>query len=207
MLPKQPVTPQTPMPDWMTVDQILQYTGFQGEWFDPNDVEHYLKSKGVIVDANSSWAELDVTVVPTLEEATTAVGLDSFTSSAPGTEAENSESSETGPSLHGVGDVVADAGTDVDLSMQFETWSAIPAISNPNLLLGDNYSIAGAASKKKLDVDNFIRSKPSLKVPHCFGHADADLAIIEQAFCLGRTPGWRKEAIDSAIAASVHEAV
>lgn len=193
MLPRQSLTPQTPMPDWMTVDQIIQYTGFQGEWFDPNDVEQYLKSKGVIVNANSSWAELDGTGVPTLEEARIVAGLDSFSSSAPGTEAESSESSEflfaSEPSLHGVGDVVADASTDVDLSMQFETWSTGPVISNHNLLIGDKYSITGAASKKKLDVENFIR------------------AIIEQAFCLGRTPGWRKEAIDSAIAASVHEAV
>ena len=209
MRPRQPLTPQTPMPDWMTVDQIIQYTGFQGDWFDPNDVEHYLKSRGVLVDANSSWAELDVTVAPILE-ATTAAGLDSFTSSAPSTEAESPKNSEqciaSGNSLHGVSDFVADASTEVDLSMQFENWSASPLDSNPDLLLGDNYSIAGAASEKMLDVDNFVRSKPSLKVPQPKSlHADADLAIIEQAFCLGRTPGWRKEAIDSAIAGSVHE--
>ncbi|KAL8826114.1 MAG: hypothetical protein Q9191_003996 [Dirinaria sp. TL-2023a] len=210
MLPRQSFTPQTPMPDWMTVDQIIQYTGFQGEWFDPNDVEQYLKSRGVIVDANSSWAELDVTGVPTSEEASIVAGLDSFSSSAPGTEAESSESSESlvasEPSLPGVGEV-ADASTDADLSTQFEPWSTSPAISSQSLLIGDKYSIAGAASKKILDVESFIRSKPSLKAPGCPWHADAALAIIEQAFCLGRTPGWRKEAIDSAIAASVHEAV
>lgn len=181
-LPRRSLTPQTPLPDWMTVDQIIKHTGFQGEWFDPNDVEHYLKSKGVIVDANSSWADFDVTMVSTLDATPLA-----------GPEVERPKNSELPITdrtlLHDVNDLVADASTDVDSSMQFENWSANPVAFNQDLLFGDNYSIAGAASKKMLDVECFIRT------------------IIEQAFCLGRTPGWRKEAIDSAIAASMREAV
>lgn len=58
---------ETPVPDWMTVEQIIELTGYQGEWFDPHDVEQYLRSKGLQLDAQSTWLELDINEVPSLE--------------------------------------------------------------------------------------------------------------------------------------------
>ena len=42
-------------------------TGYQGEWFDPHDVEHYLRAKGLRLDGLSTWLDLDVNEVPALE--------------------------------------------------------------------------------------------------------------------------------------------
>lgn len=57
MGPRISAIAETPVPDSMTVEEIVEMVGFQGEWFDPNDVEHYLKSKGLVLDEHSSWAE------------------------------------------------------------------------------------------------------------------------------------------------------
>ena len=53
-------------------------TGYQGEWFDPNDVEHYLRAKGLRLDGLSTWLDLDVNEVPALE----ATGLNASASPA-----------------------------------------------------------------------------------------------------------------------------
>ena len=42
-------------------------TGYQGDWFDPHDVEHYLRAKGLRLDELSTWLDLDVNEVPALE--------------------------------------------------------------------------------------------------------------------------------------------
>ena len=152
--------PQTPMPEWMTIDQVIEYTGFQGDWFDPNDVEHYLKSKGVHVDAKSSLAEFDVTVDPTLK-ALTATPFSSFTSSATGSEPESHKNAELpmagGSPLQGISDLVADASTDVDFATHLERWSSSPGAS----LIDGDFAVSSTRSKQMLDVDKFISSKLS----------------------------------------------
>ena len=67
MGPQLSVLAETPVPDSMSMTEIIEMVGFQGEWFDPNDVEHYLKSKGLFLSEQSSWAELNVDAVPSLE--------------------------------------------------------------------------------------------------------------------------------------------
>ncbi|KAL8788213.1 MAG: hypothetical protein Q9195_007428 [Heterodermia aff. obscurata] len=67
MGPRRSTQAETPVPDWMTVDQIIEMTGYQGEWFDPHDVEQYLRAKGLQLDGLSTWLELDVNEVPALE--------------------------------------------------------------------------------------------------------------------------------------------
>ena len=152
--------PQTPVPKWMTIDQVIEHCGFQGEWFDPNDVEHYLKSKGVHVDARSSLVELDVTVDPILK-APASTPFSSFTSSSTGSEPESHSNAELpmagGSPLHVISDVVADATTDVDFAMQ---------ASHQNPLVEDNYAFPSARSKQILDVDKFINSKASSITTH-----------------------------------------
>lgn len=41
------------------IGQIVERVGFDGEWFDSNDVEQYLRSKGLYLDGQSSIVELD----------------------------------------------------------------------------------------------------------------------------------------------------
>ncbi len=59
--PLRPSQPETPVPDAMMIEQIVERVGLDGEWFDSNDVEQYLQSKGVYLDAQSSLVELNET--------------------------------------------------------------------------------------------------------------------------------------------------
>ncbi len=58
--PMRPSAPETPVPKELTMTQIIQLVGFEGEWFDSNDVEQYLRSRGLYLDARSSWVEVEV---------------------------------------------------------------------------------------------------------------------------------------------------
>lgn len=51
--------PDNPMPDCSTTEEVAEKIGYDGEWFDPNDVEQYLRSKGIRLDGPSSIVELD----------------------------------------------------------------------------------------------------------------------------------------------------
>lgn len=51
---------ETPVSKELGIEQIVELTGFDGEWFDSNDVELYLRSLGLYLDGQSSWVELDV---------------------------------------------------------------------------------------------------------------------------------------------------
>ena len=56
--PSLPRRGLTPIPDSMTSSEIVDYAGVGGEWFDSNDVEQYLRTKGLKLDAQSSWVEI-----------------------------------------------------------------------------------------------------------------------------------------------------
>ena len=58
MGPSLPRQGLTPIPDSMTPSEIVDYAGVGGEWFDSNDVEQYLRTKGLKLDAQSSWVEI-----------------------------------------------------------------------------------------------------------------------------------------------------
>lgn len=48
-----------------TTDLSVEILGFEGEWFDPHDVEGYLAEKGISIDPASSFAEADVDFIST----------------------------------------------------------------------------------------------------------------------------------------------
>lgn len=56
--PSRPRRGLTPIPDSWTQSEIIDYAGVGGEWFDSNDVEQYLRTKGLKLDARSSWVEI-----------------------------------------------------------------------------------------------------------------------------------------------------
>lgn len=55
-LARQPETP--PVPNSMAVSEIIKTAGMEGEWFDANDVEQYLRSKGLLLDGQSQIVEI-----------------------------------------------------------------------------------------------------------------------------------------------------
>ena len=67
--PRRLSHPETPLPGSLKVNQIIERAGFGGEWFDSNDVEQYLRSKGLYLDGQSSVVELcEEDPVPALDD-------------------------------------------------------------------------------------------------------------------------------------------
>ena len=50
----------TPVRDEDFPDRLVEVANIEGEWLDPNDVEQYLKTKGLYLDGQSSIAEIEV---------------------------------------------------------------------------------------------------------------------------------------------------
>ena len=59
LAPRRQLDAETPVPDSLTLEQVIQLTGCDGEWLDSNDVEQYLRSKGINIDGESNWVEID----------------------------------------------------------------------------------------------------------------------------------------------------
>lgn len=59
------LSPETPQPENATTEQLLTLTGWDGEWFDANDVEQYLRAeKGLRLDGQSAFGEVEVPLSP-----------------------------------------------------------------------------------------------------------------------------------------------
>ena len=58
MGPRRLAQPETPVPDSMKIADIVQKLRMEGNWFDSSDVEQYLRSKGLNLDAQSSLVEI-----------------------------------------------------------------------------------------------------------------------------------------------------
>lgn len=74
--PNRPIEPETPVDNSLSTDEIARLLGFDGEWFDSNDVEQYLRSKGIFLDSRSSFVEVDdiFSIEPPLEDNLPSVG-------------------------------------------------------------------------------------------------------------------------------------
>ena len=57
--PRPPLLPEKSV-DGLDATAIMELTGVEGEWFDSNDVEQYLRTKGVFLDGQSAWAEINI---------------------------------------------------------------------------------------------------------------------------------------------------
>lgn len=55
-----------------TIDLSVELSRFEGEWFDPHDVEGYLAEKGIFIDPASSFVEADIEVMSPSHEVSSA---------------------------------------------------------------------------------------------------------------------------------------
>lgn len=46
--------------DNLSTDMTVEVAGFEGEWFDPYDVQGYLEEKGIFIDPSASFAEAEI---------------------------------------------------------------------------------------------------------------------------------------------------
>ena len=86
MGPSRPLNPEKIVSESLSNYERVDYAGVGGEWFDSNDVEQYLRTKGLQLDSHSSIVEYvepeadllpDVEKVPALSSTTTSSSYDS----------------------------------------------------------------------------------------------------------------------------------
>jgi len=172
MGPRRSTIAETPVPDSMTVKEIIEMVGFQGEWFDPNDVEHYLNSKGLVLDEQSSWAELAVDAVPSLETAVTSA-VESSASSSRGTDPSSPEDANSifpevsvlrgGDQLWSVAmENNSDYTNNGDDTQVHEMSLEAKALAESTPFFNDDYFFSSKNTKSAVDVDKFVSSRSSL---------------------------------------------
>lgn len=173
MGPRRSMMAETPVPDWMTVEQIIEITGFQGEWFDPNDVEQYLRSKGLQLDAQSTWLELDVNEIPSLETTqlngptSPAESFPDIEPSSPG----NTEPRYSGEPVVHVAENSSSLGladaSYVDLNLSFTDPLAKTKSISSDLAYATASLMGHGIPKKVVDVEKFIDSEYSHSIYYC----------------------------------------
>lgn len=217
MGPRRSVLAETPMPDSMTVTEIIDRVGFQGDWYDPNDVEHYLRSKGLVLSEQSSWAELGENAVPMLE-APEVPAAGSPVSSGPGTGPPSPRNEDPLATVNPVlqdtdyfwSNTAANVLDNAISNVETQGANMPPVTKEPgsNISLpffDDSYSFLNLTKRKVVNVDKFVGSRSRRSLTRWRANLTLYAAIVNDAVCLGRTPGWRKSTIDSALAMSLQE--
>ena len=62
-----------------SMQEMLDNIGFGGTWFDSHDVEQYLRTKGIYLDGQSSFIEVDPTVLAMIKSSTISTNSDGRT--------------------------------------------------------------------------------------------------------------------------------
>lgn len=172
--------PETPVPETMTVEQVIESVGFGGEWFDANDVEQYLRSKGLFLDGQSSVVELQDVGESTpgsqenLEVPATSPGTSSSLDSSGGPHSPHNAdlNSQIHPFLQGTDYFFSEDNVNLaevpdvnmDLSLGDFDYSAISVgakTSAPDLdlsALGDDMPTFNTKMRKFIDVEKFLDS-------------------------------------------------
>ena len=188
MGPRRELGPRFPVrdvPDW----ERIKYAGVTGEWFDSNDVDQYLRSKGLYIDSTTTVIELNEPLdssLPGVHEmpSSTSATSTSFPDSGSGSDSPGNASLPWGPVRHG--NIQSQAGG----SSQFEQSNGQPAINldmspGPNIIDFDdsgpafNFNMSTgfqpvqpveeAKVKKLLDVDAFLESESNQAPYHLSG--------------------------------------
>ena len=66
MGPRPAMNVETPLDPSLDINAVVKLMGLEGEWFDSNDVEQYLRTKGIFLDGQSNWAVVDLATEPNL---------------------------------------------------------------------------------------------------------------------------------------------
>ncbi|MCJ1248106.1 hypothetical protein MMC30_005321 [Trapelia coarctata] len=216
---QQSVGPYPPKNPWVPVAEadyprnLVQFANIEGIWFDANDVEQYLKSKGLFIDGRASIAEIVV------EEPVPGLTGDLITGSPTSLSNESTADPQSPPQ----GDILSVP----DLFAQNTTY--MPETSNPGgvpYLQSSLYDFMNAgdistawmdSGPAKTQMDLNMSQPTMLPEFNFFDFAprkrklaiDVDRlldALNEKAVCLGRAPGYRQDDVDAALNKVMQEA-
>lgn len=215
MGPYPPFDPELPKDPSLTIEQIVEQIGFGGEWFDASDVENYLRIKGVHLDGNSSVVEVKkLEEVPPISSPNTSSTISSGGPSSPRFDqpliSENQMVSG-GSKEYWDSSMGYPVMGDPTIDLQFTDMGVGRSTSNFSADMGATAGSSGLVytkippPKKIIDVEKFIECKCVIFQWKRGIRLNFDVAIVPSASCLGRVPGFRLSAIDSALALSIHE--
>ncbi|KAL9610605.1 MAG: hypothetical protein Q9167_004707 [Letrouitia subvulpina] len=215
MGPWPPFDPEIRKGPSQTIEQIVEQIGFGGDWFDPNDVEHYLRTKGIHLDGNSSVVEVkNIEEVPFISSPNTSSTISSDGPSSPRFDQPLISENEMLPA-HGEafwdGSMKYPVMGLPTLDLPFADMGVERSTNNFSVDMGATAGFSGSLYskvppiRKVVDVEKFIECKyVFLRWTHDV-RLNFDIAILPSASCLGRVPGFRLNAIDSALASSIQE--
>lgn len=209
-----------------TTQEMLDNIGFGGEWYDSHDVEQYLRTKGIFLDGQSSFVEVDPTVFSLIKASTGAPSahsagtLSNASSNSPDRSPHEPSLRTPSPLLAIVGDPLTDPflarelgdmyGQPSTLFPSFSTTSTDQLPQSTSTAFQDKQSVPDTwAEFTGRDSPAFAPMFPDLlgrsQAPAMF---DVELFLermVQASACLGRAPGFRKAAIDDAMLLSLQE--
>ncbi|KAI7665351.1 hypothetical protein KC322_g16844, partial [Hortaea werneckii] len=186
---------------------VVDVIGFEGKWFDPYDVEGYLKEKGIHLDSSSSFVEVEVPIYPATPESSSTLSSVSVPDTPPPSTMTNAGLSLDFDDLahSNVGYSDADTGSFLNfihptsthqnmLSQVRPHWNEQGAIATSDgamgwqdpfdfdiALSGTRQDFRQPSQRRLIDVDKFIRT------------------LMSFGICLGKSPGFRKHDVDRAL--------
>lgn len=195
--------------DEATIEQLLESIGFGGVWFDSHDVEGYLRTKGIHLDGQSSFVEID----PLAIERAPPLLLHSSSSTTSSTSGASPIRSPATPIQNTPQQV-----THTSYFQELPDPYGSDSLLLPNKLLEYDVTFGGAGSSRAGG-----QRWPSL--PPSPGHTPSfqemlqrtpqpvtvDVSkllerIVDGSACLGRAPGFRRKDIDNALVMALQEA-
>ncbi|MCJ1479628.1 hypothetical protein MMC13_008314 [Lambiella insularis] len=212
--PYGPRTGPLSIPDNEFPEHLVKYANMEGPWFDSNDVEQYLRTKGLLLDGQMSVAEIEVDEpVPSLAGEFAAGSPNSLSSDSFADPQSPRHLNDMMPGLLSqAGDEFSENpnGSSVPelQSMPFDLMATDSGIDfawplNSSSKDADDLDLGDMAMFPKFGTFAFAPHKKTVKV-------DVDRlleALVQKGVCLGRTAGFRREDVDSALSKAVMEAL
>ncbi|KAK3713397.1 hypothetical protein LTR37_008589 [Vermiconidia calcicola] len=197
----------------ISTDMTVEIAGFEGEWFDPYDVQGYLEEKGIFIDPGSSFAEAEI--IEWSGVASPVRSLQKTSGSVRGR--------STSPLIMGQENAVMN-GADVDYS-QWDNFTAVgysdvqngswmnfiqpgQSINQATHLTSpwEGYDI-NAASSVALANGHLTPPIPPQRRNILIDVSKFVQVLVYTAVCLGRSPGFRRRDVDRALALSSFDAL
>ena len=203
-------TAETPR-DEVTIEQLLESIGFGGVWFDSHDVEGYLRTKGIHLDGQSSFVEID----PLAIERAPPLLLHSNSSTTSSTSGASPIRSPATP-IQNTPQQVTDTSYFQELPDPYGSDGLLFPLSDKPL----EYDVTfGGASGNRTSGQRWPSLPPSPGHTPSFREmlqrnpqpVTVDVSkllerIVDGSACLGRAPGFRRKDIDNALVMALQEA-
>lgn len=214
--------------DQISLDMTVEIAGYEGEWFDSNDVQGYLEEKGIFIDPSSTFAEVDM-IVDTLSPSGSLGPETRHPPAIAGLGPDETQWDDlfAGAELTGIGFSDAETGSFMNFLQPGESIRRSNATAGGgqavswtddwmNTGVGDaaaqtppsSLSRTGQRTRRVvLDVRKLIKGEYSLPQDNEMRDLlTCVIALTTSGVCLGRSPGFRRKGVDDALELAIVDA-